>query len=36
MRKTFLLFVAFALSWLGGKAVAEDYLMPQFGHQTFI
>ncbi|MBR4565151.1 MAG: DUF4465 domain-containing protein [Paludibacteraceae bacterium] len=34
MRKTFLLFVAFALCWLGGKAVAEDYLMPQFGHQT--
>ena len=34
MRKTFLLFVAFALSWLGGKAVAEDYSMPQYGHET--
>ena len=34
MRKTFLLFVAFALSWLGGKAVAENVTMPQFGHQT--
>ena len=34
MRKTFLLFVAFALSWLGGNVAAEDVLMPQFGHQT--
>ena len=33
MRKTFLLFVAFALSWLGGKAMAEDYLMPKWGYE---
>ena len=34
MKRRFLLFAVFVLSWLGGKAVAEDAIMPQFGHQT--
>lgn len=34
MKRRFLLFAALALSWLGGKAVAENFNMPQFGHQT--
>ena len=34
MKRRFLLFAALALTWLGGKAVAENFNMPQFGHQT--
>ena len=34
MKRRFLLFAALALTWLGGKAVAEDYNMPQWGYVT--
>ena len=34
MKKKYILLVLLAMGWFGSTAMAEDYLMPQYGHET--